>query len=178
VPGRFQRYHAVVERHIRESGLPYTFLRPNLFMQGLLLMRSTIVAQDAIYASAGQARVSLIDVRDIASVAAHVLTEPTHVGKTYDLTGPEALTHTEIAGCLSETIGRPITYHDIPPEAMRQGLLGFGMPTWQADGLVEDYDHYRRGEAATVTTTVRDVTGHDPRTFASFAREHAAVFRA
>jgi uncharacterized protein YbjT (DUF2867 family) len=128
--------------------------------------------------SAGQAPVSLIDVRDIASVAAHVLSEPTHEGKTYDLTGPQALTHTDIADRLSQATNTQITYRDIPPEAMRKGLVDFGMPAWQADGLVEDYAHYRRGEAAEVTATVREITGSEPRTFSSFALESAALFRA
>jgi uncharacterized protein YbjT (DUF2867 family) len=174
--GRFQRYHAAIERHIRESGLDYTFLRPNLFMQGLLLLRATIAEQGAFYVSAGDARVSMIDVRDIAAVAARALTEPGHAGRTYDLTGPEALTHADVADRLSRATGRQIQYVDIPPEAMRSALLEFGMSPWQADGLVEDYDHYRRGEAATVTTTVRDVTGAEPRTFWHFAQEYAPAF--
>jgi uncharacterized protein YbjT (DUF2867 family) len=177
-PGRFQRYHAAVEQHIRESGIPWTFLRPNLFMQGLLMLRATIAAEGVVYAGAGDARVSVIDVRDIAAVGAHVLTEPGHDGKTYSLTGPEALTHAELAARLSQALGRSIRYVDIPPEAMRQALLGFGMPEWQADGLVEDYAHYRRGEAAEVTTTVRDLTQSDPTTFAQFAVDYASAFGA
>lgn len=88
--GRFQRYHAAVEKQIPKSGIPYTFLRPNLFMQGLLNFRSTISSEGAFYAPAGDAKVSIVDVRDIASVAARALTEWGHAGKTYDITGPEA----------------------------------------------------------------------------------------
>jgi uncharacterized protein YbjT (DUF2867 family) len=177
-PGRFQRYHAVVEEHIRESGVAYTFLRPNLFMQGLLMLRSTIASEGAFYLSAGGARVSLIDLRDIAAVAARVLTEPGHAGKTYDLTGPEALSHADVASTLSHATRRDIKYVDIPTEAMRQALLGLGIPAWQAEGMVEDYEHYRRGEAADVTTTVRDLTGRDARTFSQFAREFRSAFGA
>jgi uncharacterized protein YbjT (DUF2867 family) len=177
-PGRFQRYHAVVEQHVRESGMAWTFLRPNLFMQGLLMLRSSIAAEGAFYVSAGDARVSLVDVRDIAAVAAHVLTEPGHAGKTYALSGPQALTHAEVASGLSDALGRSISYVDIPPEVMRQGLLGYGVPAWQADGIVEDYAHYRRGEAADVTTTVHDLTGCDARPFSQFARDCAAAFGA
>lgn len=88
--GRFQRYHAAVEKQIPKSGIPYTFLRPNLFMQGLLNFRSTISSEGAFYAPAGDAKVSIVDVRDIASIAARALTEWRHAGKTYDITGPEA----------------------------------------------------------------------------------------
>ncbi len=175
-PGRFQRYHAAIERHIRDSEIPYTFLRPNLFMQGLLLLRSTIASEGAFYLSADEATVSVVDVRDIASVAAQVLIEPGHDGKTYDLTGPEALTHAEMADRLSKATGRLIRHVDIPSAAMRQALIGFGMPAWQAYGLVEDYEHYRRGEASVVTTTVRDITGSEPRTFSQFASDFAGAF--
>jgi uncharacterized protein YbjT (DUF2867 family) len=174
--GRFQRYHALVEKHILKSGIPYTFLRPNLFMQGLLNFRSPIASQGAFYAPAGDAKVSVVDVRDIASIAARVLTESGHEGKIYDITGPEALTHAEMADQLSSALGKPIKFVDVPPEAMRQALLSFGMPAWQADGLVEDYEHYRRGEAAFLTSIVREITGCEPTTFSQFAKDYAARF--
>src|SRR5215813_7265703 len=88
--GRFQRYHAGVEHHIVKSRIPYTFLRPNLFMQALLNFRSTIASQGILYAAAGNARVSVIDVRDIASVAAATLTRSEHENQTYELTGPRS----------------------------------------------------------------------------------------
>ena len=175
-PGRFQRYHAVVERHILNSGIPYTFLRPNLFMQGLLNFRSTISSQGAFYAPAGDAKVSVVDVRDIASITAKALTESGHEGKSYDITGPEALTHAEMAHQLSQAVGKPIQYVNVPPAAMREAFLGFGMSAWQADGLVEDYDHYRRGEATAVTPTVRDLTGKEATLFSQFARDYATSF--
>ena len=145
-------------------------------MQGLLNFRSTISSQGAFYAPAGNAKVSAVDVRDIASIAARALTESGHESKTYDITGPQALTHAEMADQLSDALGKPIKYVDVPPEAMRQTLLSFGMPTWQADGLVEDYDHYRRGEAARVTSTVRDVTGNEPTSFSQFSQNYAERF--
>lgn len=175
-PGRFQRYHAAVERHILESGIPYTFLRPNLFMQGLLNFRSTISSQSAFYAPAGDAKVSVVDVRDIASVAARTLTEPGHEWKTYEITGTQALTHAEMGDQLSKAMGRQIRYIDVPPDAMRQAMLGLGMPAWQAEGLVEDYDHYRRGEAAAITSTVREVTGRDATAFSQFAKDYSEKF--
>ena len=174
--GRFQRYHSAVEKYIVNSGIPYTFLRPNLFMQGLLNFRATISSQGVFYASAGNAKVSVVDVRDIASVAAKILTAQGHEGKTYDITGPEALTHADMADQLSKALGKAIHYVDVPPEAMRQALLGFGLPAWQADGVVEDYDHYRRGEAADVTSTIRDITSNEAISFSSFARDYAAKF--
>lgn len=174
--GRFQRAHCAVENHILDSGVAHTFLRPNLFMQGLLDFRTTIASQAAFYAPAGNAKVSVVDARDVASVAARALTDSGHEGKTYDITGPEGLSHTEMAGQLSHAVGRSIKYVEVSPEAMRQALLGLGMPGWQADGLVEDYAHYRSGEAGAVTSVVRDVTGIKPISFFKFANDYMDRF--
>jgi uncharacterized protein YbjT (DUF2867 family) len=92
-PVRFLRYHAAVEQHVRDLGIAHTFLRPNLFFQGLLAVAGPISAQGRFYAPIGEARVSAVDVRDIAAVAATTLTEAGHEGATYTLTGPAAITH-------------------------------------------------------------------------------------
>jgi uncharacterized protein YbjT (DUF2867 family) len=176
-PVRFLRYHAAVEAALRSSGIAYTFLRPNLFMQGLLNFRSTIATQSAFYAAAGDAKVSVVDVRDIADVAVAALTESGHEGKTYDLTGPQALTHAEMAESLSAELDRQITFVDIPPEAMGETLLGIGFPVWQADGLLEDYAHYRRGEATAIASGVQDAISRNPRSFEEFAHDYAAMFK-
>jgi uncharacterized protein YbjT (DUF2867 family) len=176
-PVRFLRYHAAVEAAIRAVGLPYTFLRPNLFMQGLLAFKDTIRAQGQFFAPIGEARVSVIDVRDIAAVAAAALTEPGHDNQTYNLTGPAALTHAEMAAALAEALGHPITFTDVPPAALRGYLAQAGFPEWQAEGLLEDYAHYHRGEAAKLTADVQQVTGQPPRSFAAFARDYAPAFR-
>jgi uncharacterized protein YbjT (DUF2867 family) len=108
-PLRFLRYHAVVEEALRSSGMAYTNLRPNLYMQGLLMIGRSIASEGRFFAPAGECRVSVVDVRDIAAVAGAALTESGHEAKTYDLTGPEALTHAEMATKLSEALNRPVT---------------------------------------------------------------------
>jgi uncharacterized protein YbjT (DUF2867 family) len=175
-PVRFLRYHAAVEAAIQASGMTYTFLRPNLFMQGLLNFRSTIASQNAFYAAIDNAKVSVVDVRDIADVAVAALTEAGHEEKIYDLTGSQALTHTEMAEYLSAALKRQIAFVDVPPEQMREAMVGFGMPAWQADGLMEDYAHYRRNEAAAIASGIEDATGKAPRQFKDFARDCATAF--
>ena len=175
-PVRFLRYHAVVEDAIGSSGMTFTHLRPNLYMQGLLGFRSSIASEGRFFASAGDARVSIVDVRDIAAIAAAALTEEGHEGKTYDITGPEALTHAEMASVFTTVLGRPVSYVDLPEAAMRDGLLRFGFPEWQADGLIEDYAHYRRGEASAVSTAVEDVTGQPQRSFREFVQDYRLAF--
>jgi uncharacterized protein YbjT (DUF2867 family) len=76
---------------------------------------------------------------------------------------------------LSEALGRRVEFVDVPPDAMRWALIGVGLPAWQAEGLVEDYAHYRRGEASAVASGVQDVTGQAPRTFAAFAHDYATA---
>jgi uncharacterized protein YbjT (DUF2867 family) len=175
-PVRFLRYHAAVEAALQASGIVYTFLRPNLFMQGLLNFRSTIGTQNAFYAAISDAPVSAVDVRDIAEVAVAALTETGHEGKIYNLTGPQTLTHAEMAEQLSTVLGRRITFVDISPEAMRDTLLSVGFAVWQADGLIEDYAHYRRHEAAAVTSGVKDAIGKEPRSFETFAHDYMTLF--
>ena len=175
-PVRFLRYHAVVEQAIRESVMDFTFLRPNLFMQGLLGFKDSIIEQGKFFAAIGDARISAIDVRDIADVAIAALIESGHEGKIYTLTGPQALTHEEIAEAFSTTLKRPVTFIDVSPEAMRSALLGVGFPIWQADGLLEDYAHYSRNEASFITSDVQNITGNSPRTFATFTQDYAPVF--
>ena len=97
-------------------------------------------------------------------------------GRVYDLTGPEALTHAEMAARLSEAVGRPITFVDIPPAAMQDALLGAGFPRWQAEGLLEDYAHYRRDEASAVRPGVQQATGKPARSFSDFAQDYASAF--
>jgi uncharacterized protein YbjT (DUF2867 family) len=173
---RFLRYHAAVERKLEASGLAYTFLRPNLFMQGLLNFKSTIAAKNAFYAAADDGKVSVVDTRDIAEVALAALTEPGHEGKSYDITGPQALTHAEMAKQLSTALGRQVNFVDVPSKTMREALLDVGLPVWQADGLVEEYALWSQGEAAVVTSDIQNVTGKAPRRFEEFARDYAPAF--
>lgn len=176
-PVRFLRYHAAVEAAIQASGMAYTFLRPNLFiMQGLLNFRSTIATQNTFYAAAGDAKVSAVDVRDIAEVAAAALTQTGHEGKIYDLAGSQALTHAQMAEYLSAALNRQIKFLDTPPQSMHEYLLSAKFPLWQADGLLEEYAHYRRNEAAAIGSGVQDALGKEPRDFATFAHDHASMF--
>lgn len=175
-PGRFQRSHGAVENYIEKSRIPHTFLRPNLYMQSLLKFRTTIASQGAFFAPVSSARVSVIDVRDVAAVAAKALREPGKEGTVYELTGPEALTHAEMAEQLSQVVGKPIRHVEVSQEVMRDVLLKTGMQAWQADGVLEDYEHYRKGEAEKVTMAVRDASGYEAAYFAQFALDYATKF--
>ena len=175
-PVRFLRYHAAVEQAIRDSGMSYTYLRPNLFMQGLLGFAGTIVDTGKLFAPIGGSKISLVDIRDIAAVAFAALTAPGHEAQIYDLTGPDALTHDEIATKIGAAIGGTVSFVQIPPDVMRQAAVDAGFPQWQADGLIEDYAHYARDEANAVSPDGPSVTGQPARPFAAFLADYKSVF--
>ncbi|MEJ2869084.1 hypothetical protein WCD74_15020 [Actinomycetospora sp. OC33-EN08] len=150
-PVRFLRWHAEVEAHVATLPLEVTVLRPNLFTQAVL----GALHDGVLGAPIGDARVSVVDVRDIAAVAAVVLTEEGHAGATYTLTGPAAVTHAEMAAAAGAR------FVDLGEDAFRDALGGV-LPPWQLDGLVEDYAHYRRGEAEAVDPAVRTLLGQAP----------------
>ena len=174
-PVRFLRYHAAVEQHAFASGLEVTALRPNLFMQGIFAVSAVVRSARVLPAPIGDARVSLVDVRDIGEMAAHALMSPASLG-IQTLTGPESLTHAELAASLSSATGREVRFNDIPPATFGEMLTGV-LPPWQVDGLLEDYAHYARGEAAALSSAVPDLLGHTARSFEAFANENAVAFR-
>src|SRR2546426_3404844 len=111
---RFIRWHAEAEDYLEASGLAWTHLRPNMFMQNLLGSTPSIAGEGAFYSPLGDARVAHVDVRDIAAVAVKALTDRGHEGKAYTITGPEALTYTEVAEKLTAALGKPVRYVDVP----------------------------------------------------------------
>lgn len=160
--------HTASDRYLEGSGLPYVILRPNLFLQNI--PDSTIPAIDAsgnFYVNAGQARISMADTRDVAAVAAATLTGDGHAGAHYDVTGPEALSYSDVAVKLTSALDRQISYVDAPDKAVRQALLDAGLNEWFAGALVGLYQDYRTsgpdGYAAQVTDTVQRVTGRPAR---------------
>lgn len=172
-PYAFADSHGRSERHLAASGVPAVVLQPGFFMSNLLAAADAVARTGRLVAPAGAARVAMIDPRDVAAVAAAVLADDRHDGRTYVLTGPEALTFAEVAERLSAATGRPVEFVDVPDEAARQEMLRSGMPDWLADGVVEVHRQLRAGVSAQVTDVVRVLTGRDPRGLGDFLRDHA-----
>ena len=182
-PAEFISAHTTCDRYLAESGLPHVIVRPNLFLQNIPEWTiSSIDASGTFYVDAGEARISMVDTRDVAAVAAVVLTEPGHNGAQYDITGPEALSYTDVAARLTSATGRQITYASAPDDAVRQALLGAGLNEWFANALVGLYQDYRRsgtdGYAAQVTGTVTQLTGRAARSLDALLGEIAPTFQA
>ena len=172
----FSRWHGQIEQHLAQSGLAYTLLRPNNFMQNFLMSAQLVADKGVLYGMTGEGRVGFIDTRDIAAVAATLLTNPRHQGASYTRTGPEALSAAEVAERLSAAIGRQVRYVDVGPDAFRQGLRDAGLPGWLVDGVVEGNTLLAAGHGAAVTDEVARLTGRPPRTFAQFAADHRLAF--
>jgi uncharacterized protein YbjT (DUF2867 family) len=138
-------------------------------------MGETIRAEGAFYSASGEAEVSHVDVRDIASVAVEVLTGENHDGKAYSLSGPEALTYDELASELSKALGRPISHINLSPSDLKGGMLAAGMPEAIADRLLDLERFFREDGASFITHDIEQVTGREPTRFAEYVRETAAT---
>ncbi|HEY7572740.1 MAG TPA: SDR family oxidoreductase [Nitrososphaeraceae archaeon] len=177
------RLHRQVEKVIEDSEISYTFLRPNSFMQNFVNFYSpSIRSRSAFYVPGGDAKVSFVDVRDIASVAANILinknnnNETTHINRSYDITGPEAISYHQAAEIISNTINRKISYINSTETEAREGMRQIGMNEWFINIALELYDSYRRGYASKISPTVEFITGTKPRTFVKFAKDYASYF--
>lgn len=176
---RIGRVHRQVEKAIEASGLAWTFLRPNGFMQNAgNYFAGTIKAQGAFYLPTGDARLSQVDVRDVAAVAAAALTGPGHEGKGYDLSGPEALSYAQVAETIGKAIGKPVSYVAVSDEDAGKGMRGAGMPDFYVDLLIDLYRFYRtRNAAARVSPAAQAVLGRPPISFARYVQDHVQAFR-
>jgi uncharacterized protein YbjT (DUF2867 family) len=175
-PVAFWDWHGQVEQHLRKSGVPAVVLRSNAFMSNLVAAAEPVAQEGRLYAPVGEAKIAMIDPRDVGEAAAAVLTTPGHDGRTYVLTGPEAITYARVAAELSAATDRHVEFVDVPDEGAKQKMIQAGLPDLVAERIVEVFAMLRQGAGEEVTTTVERLTGHPPRDFACFARDHARLF--
>ena len=173
----FTRMHAEIERYLEHSGLAWTHLRPSQFMQVYLREVPTIVAESAFFLPLEDAKLTSVDIEDIAKAAFVLLNTPGHEGQIYEMTGPEALSMTEIAEQISLAIGKTVRYVNISQAERRRALLAAGVPPYFADALDVQASERRKGTEAVVHPETHITLGIRPTTFAEFARRHAADFR-
>jgi uncharacterized protein YbjT (DUF2867 family) len=174
----FERWHGEIERHLAASGLPRVLLRPRTYMTNLLAYARTVAETGMLFAPAGTAKISFVDPRDVGEAAAVCLTGEGHEGRTYTLTGPEAITFERIAAELSAACGRTITYVSVGDDEARQAMTAAGLPPMVADAIVAIFAAQRQGAMADTTGTLRSLLRREPRGIADFARDHAGLFRA
>ena len=163
------------ELHLERSGLAWNVIRPNWFMQNFhTFWLQGIKTQGQIFLPVGNAKGSFIDTRDIAAVAAKLLSSDDFVNAAHDLTGSEALDHTQVAAILSQAAGRTIGYTDISEDAMRQILLGAGVPADFTEFMLAILGAFKAGYVERITDGVQRITGRAPIRIEQYAQEHKA----
>ncbi|MEU5456679.1 NAD(P)H-binding protein [Streptomyces globisporus] len=165
------------EEVIRESGVPWTFVRPRTFMSNTLSWAPGIRSAGVVRALYGDAPVACVDPRDVAAVAVAVLTGAGHEGRAYAVSGPEAITAREQTAQLSRVLGRPLRFEELGPDAARTALLA-KYPRPVAEAFLESAERQLAGAKAAVVPTVQEVTGHPARSYRTWAADHADAFAA
>jgi uncharacterized protein YbjT (DUF2867 family) len=177
-PISLARLQGSIDQLIVDSGIAHTFLRPSGFMQNLVNYSAGQIKAGTLYAPHGDGAQSLIDVRDIADCAAAVLANPAaHAGKAYTLTGGEAFNNAQQLALISQAIGRPVNYVDVPESAATEAMKGMGMPEVLVDWFTSLNRVVKQGYAAGITDDVQRLTGHAPRRLADFVAENADAWR-
>lgn len=173
-------WHWVVERELQASGMAWTVLRPHHFMQNLLegTLHRGIVEEGVVRSPAGEGRIPFVDTRDVAEAAALALTGPGHGGRTYTLTGAEAISYRDATEILGEATGRPLRYEPESEDRARARLAAEALPDPLVAAQLAIAAYQRAGGATETTTeTLQQLLGRPPRTFRDFARDHAEAFR-
>jgi uncharacterized protein YbjT (DUF2867 family) len=165
------------EIELEKSGLTYNIIRPNWFMQNFNTFWVHGLQQArAIELPAGAAPTSFIDARDISAVAAVLLTSDKYNNRDFDLTGSEALTHSQVAQAIGKELSEKVTYTNIEPKVLRDGLVAHGLPADYVDFLILIFGFLREGYSQRLTTAVQDITGKAPRKFAQYAQDNRAAW--
>src|SRR5919201_609118 len=146
-PVAFWDWHGRVEEHLRSSGIPAVILQSSFYMSNLLAAHEQVANDGRLYAPAGGARVAMVDPRDVGAAAAAALAGAGEESQTYVITGPRAITWSQIAAQLSSVTGREVEFVDVPDEGARQGLIAAGLPEFVAEQLITIFRQLREGGA-------------------------------
>ncbi len=171
-----KRYHGETEEYIRASGIGYTLVRPNFFMQNMLHIAASIVEEDKFYLPMRDGQVGIIDVRDVARFILSVLSGSGHDGKIYEITGRELLSFHDIATQLSEVMGREIRYIDAPPAEFKKSLLQWVPDDWYVETVSELFELIAQGSGALQNDVYAQVTGKAPTTLRRFFQDYSSFF--
>lgn len=169
-PVAFWRWHAEIEDHLAASGLEHVLVRPFFYMSNLLPALAPARALGLLFAPAGQARVAMIDPRDVAAVAVGTLTGGTGPDRALTLTGPEALDHHDVARAMTRVLGRQVAYQEIDETTARDQMVTSGLPGFVADQVLAVYARLRAGMQSQPDDSVRRITGHAARSLDDYLR--------
>ncbi|GAA2620255.1 NmrA family NAD(P)-binding protein [Actinomadura fulvescens] len=167
-------YHAGVEKAITATGVDSTMIRILFPAINSLAFGMQLKGGDVVRGAYAGAAYSMIHERDVADVAARVLTTGGHAGRVYELTGPQSLTQVEQIQVLGEALGRPLRFEEVDDKVLREQMGRFMDPAFV--NALFDLMGATVGRPAPLNSLVKEITGHEPRTYAQWASEHVADF--
>jgi uncharacterized protein YbjT (DUF2867 family) len=177
-PVTYWHWHGLIEQHLRASGVPAVVLQPGFLMTNLLGSAEQVRRYGMIFAPAGHAPIGMVHPADVAAAAVTALMADGHDGRTYVITGPQAITYADVAQELSIALGRPVGYVDTPPAGAGQAMREAGLPPVVVEEFLRVFEALRAGVQAVTTPDAEELIGRRPRPFATFARDHAQIFGA
>lgn len=174
-----RRDQTSIEAALLDSGLGWTLLRNNAYMQNFLMLGPAIGATSSFGSCTGQGRVGMVDTRDVGAVAAQIAASPAaHVGTTYWPTGPQRLSYSDAAAVLSTVLDRTITFHPLTAQQQEQAMVDVGVPQPVAAMNAQALTLFAEGDSDWTTDDVASILGRPAGTFEQFAADHAAAFAA
>jgi len=172
------KLHMQSENYIKNSGMNWTMIKPNFFMQNLLGSGKTIVEQNKFFLPMGEGKAGMIHTKDVGTVIAKVLSEDGHEGQNYEVTGPEILSFHDVAEIFSKVLGKPVDYINVPIDEYKKTLSQFLTNQWHLDSVIDLFKDIAEGGIEDKTDTFQDLIGKSPCSLEQFIQEYSFVFNA
>ncbi|MBT3993902.1 MAG: NmrA family NAD(P)-binding protein, partial [Gammaproteobacteria bacterium] len=172
------KLHWDTEVYIKNSGMHWTMIKPNFYMQNFIGSSKTIVEQNKFFLPMSEGKTGMIDTRDVGKVIAKVLSEEGHEGQSYQITGPEILSFYDVAEKFSSVLKREVLYIDMPIDAYKNILSQFLTNQWHLDSVIDLFGGIAEGGIEYKTDTFEDLIGTPPRSLEDFIEEHRSLYTA
>jgi len=171
------KLHLESEEYIKQSGLNWTMIKPNFYMQNLLASAGTIKDQGKIFLPMGEGKTGMIDTTDVGKVLAKVLSEDGHESMNHEITGPEILSFYEVAEIFSQGLGKQVDYVDVPLGAYKETLGQFLTNQWHLDAVIDLFKGIADGGIEEKTDTYSELMGESPKSLSEFISENSFIFK-
>ena len=171
------KLHLESEEYIKQSGLAWTMIKPNFYMQNLLASAGTIKEQGKIFLPMGDGKTGMIDTTDVGKVLAKVLSEDGHESMNHEITGPEILSFYEVAEIFSQVLGKQVDYVDVPMDAYKETLGQFLSNQWHLDAVIDLFKGIAEGGIEDKTDTFNELMGETPKSLSQFLAENSFIFK-
>ena len=171
------KLHLESEEYIKQSGLSWTMIKPNFYMQNLLASAGTIKDQGKIFLPMGEGKTGMIDTTDVGKVLAKVLSEDGHESMNHEITGPEILSFNEVAEIFSKGLDKQVDYVDVPLAAYKETLGQFLTNQWHLDAVIDLFKGIADGGIEEKTNTYSELMGESPKSLSEFISENSFIFK-